>query len=64
MQYSKTVLIEKIDRTAMILAGDVGGSMPQPEPDAPVDAHGSQVELLKKSRCFQSLTNEVFDLQI
>jgi glucokinase len=26
MQYSKTVLIEKIERTAMILAGDVGGT--------------------------------------
>jgi hypothetical protein len=24
------------------------------DPDAPVDVHGSQVELLKKSRCFQS----------
>jgi len=30
--------------------------LPQPEPDAPIDVHGSQVELLKKSRCFQSST--------
>ena len=30
--------------------------LPQPDPDAPVDVHGSQVELLKKSRCFQSST--------
>jgi hypothetical protein len=28
--------------------------LPQFDPDAPVDVHGSQVELLKKSRCFQS----------
>jgi hypothetical protein len=28
--------------------------LPKPEPDAPIDVHGSQVELLKKSRCFQS----------
>jgi len=27
--------------------------LPQPDPDAPIDVHGSQVELLKKSRCFQ-----------
>jgi Cytochrome c554 and c-prime len=27
--------------------------MPQPDSDAPVDVHGSQVELLRKSRCFQ-----------
>ncbi|MGA8443387.1 MAG: multiheme c-type cytochrome [Candidatus Sulfotelmatobacter sp.] len=26
----------------------------QPDPDAPVDVHGSQVELLEKSRCFQA----------
>jgi hypothetical protein len=30
--------------------------LPQPDPNAPVDVHGSQVELLKKSRCFQSST--------
>jgi len=30
--------------------------LPQPDPDAPIDVHGSQVELLKKSRCFQSST--------
>jgi Cytochrome c554 and c-prime len=30
--------------------------LPQPDPDAAVDVHGSQVELLKKSRCFQSST--------
>jgi len=30
--------------------------LPQPEPDAPIDVHGSQVELLKKSRCLQSST--------
>jgi hypothetical protein len=28
--------------------------LPEPDPNAPVDVHGSQVELLKKSRCFQS----------
>jgi Cytochrome c554 and c-prime len=28
--------------------------LPQPEPKAEVDVHGSQVELLEKSRCFQS----------
>ena len=27
--------------------------LPKPEPDAPIDVHGSQVELLKESRCFQ-----------
>jgi Cytochrome c554 and c-prime len=31
-------------------------ALPQPNPDAPIDVHGSQVELLKKSRCFQSST--------
>ena len=30
--------------------------LPEPDPNAPVDVHGSQVELLKKSRCFQSST--------
>jgi Cytochrome c554 and c-prime len=30
--------------------------LPQPDPDAAIDVHGSQVELLKKSRCFQSST--------
>jgi hypothetical protein len=30
--------------------------LPQLAPDAAVDVHGSQVELLKKSRCFQSST--------
>jgi hypothetical protein len=30
--------------------------LPQPDPDAPIDVHGSQVELLKRSRCFQSST--------
>jgi hypothetical protein len=30
--------------------------VPHPDPDAPIDVHGSQVELLKKSRCFQSST--------
>src|ERR1700678_1147277 len=28
--------------------------LPQPDPSAKVDVHGSQVELLEKSRCFQS----------
>jgi cytochrome c554/c'-like protein len=28
--------------------------LPQPSPNAQVDVHGSQVELLEKSRCFQS----------
>lgn len=27
--------------------------LPRPDPDAPIDVHGSQVELLKRSRCFQ-----------
>jgi hypothetical protein len=31
-------------------------ALPQPNPEAPIDVHGSQVELLKKSRCFQSST--------
>jgi hypothetical protein len=31
-------------------------ALPQPDPDAPIDVHGSQVELLKRSRCFQSST--------
>jgi len=31
-------------------------ALPQSDPDAPIDVHGSQVELLKKSRCFQSST--------
>jgi hypothetical protein len=31
-------------------------ALPQPDPEAPIDVHGSQVELLKKSRCFQSST--------
>jgi len=26
----------------------------QPDPDAPLDVHGSQVEMLQRSRCFQS----------
>jgi hypothetical protein len=30
--------------------------LPEPDPDAPIDVHGSQVELLKRSRCFQSST--------
>jgi len=30
--------------------------LPPPGPDAPIDVHGSQVELLEKSRCFQSST--------
>lgn len=28
----------------------------QPDPDAVIDVHGSQIELLEKSRCFQSST--------
>jgi hypothetical protein len=28
--------------------------LPQPGPEADIDVHGSQVELLKKSRCYQS----------
>jgi hypothetical protein len=28
--------------------------LPEPAPDAIVDVHGSQVELLKRSRCYQS----------
>jgi Cytochrome c554 and c-prime len=28
--------------------------LPKPDPNAPIDVHGDQVELLKKSRCFQS----------
>jgi hypothetical protein len=31
-------------------------ALPQLAPDEAVDVHGSQVELLKKSRCFQSST--------
>ncbi|MGA8272494.1 MAG: multiheme c-type cytochrome [Candidatus Sulfotelmatobacter sp.] len=27
--------------------------LPQPDPSAPVDVHGSQVEMLERSRCFQ-----------
>jgi hypothetical protein len=27
--------------------------MPQPDPAAPIDVHGSQVEMLQRSRCFQ-----------
>ncbi len=27
--------------------------LPQPDPTAPVDVHGSQVEMLERSRCFQ-----------
>jgi Cytochrome c554 and c-prime len=34
--------------------------LPQPDPEAPVDVHGSQVELLRKSRCFQSSTMTCF----
>lgn len=30
--------------------------LPLPAADAPIDVHGSQVELLKKSRCYQSST--------
>ncbi len=30
--------------------------LPQPDPNAPIDVHGDQVELLKKSRCYQSST--------
>lgn len=30
--------------------------LPRPSPDAQVDVHGSQVELLARSRCFQSST--------
>jgi hypothetical protein len=29
-------------------------ALPQPDPNAQLDVHGSQVELLEKSRCFQS----------
>jgi hypothetical protein len=28
--------------------------LPAPDPDAPLDVHGNQVELLKQSRCFRS----------
>ena len=28
--------------------------LPRPDPNAPIDVHGSQVELLRKSRCFRS----------
>jgi hypothetical protein len=28
--------------------------LPRPDPNAPLDVHGSQVELLQRSRCFQS----------
>jgi hypothetical protein len=28
--------------------------LPPPDPDAPLDVHGNQVELLKQSRCFRS----------
>jgi len=28
--------------------------LPPPDPSAPIDVHGSQVELLKRSRCFES----------
>jgi hypothetical protein len=28
--------------------------LPRPDPSAPLDVHGNQVELLRKSRCFQS----------
>ena len=28
--------------------------LPHPDPDAPIDVHGSQVELLRKSHCFES----------
>jgi hypothetical protein len=28
--------------------------LPQPDPDSPIDVHGDQVGLLKKSRCYQS----------
>jgi len=30
--------------------------LPPPDPTAPIDVHGSQVELLTRSRCFQSST--------
>ena len=30
--------------------------LPPPDPGAPIDVHGNQVELLKRSRCFQSST--------
>jgi hypothetical protein len=29
-------------------------ALPPPDPNSPIDVHGSQVELLEKSRCFQS----------
>jgi Cytochrome c554 and c-prime len=28
--------------------------LPQPDPNAPLDVHGSQVEMLRESRCFQA----------
>ena len=31
-------------------------ALPRPAADAPIDVHGSQIELLTKSRCFQSST--------
>jgi hypothetical protein len=34
--------------------------LPRPDPSAQVDVHGSQVELLKRSRCFQSSTMTCF----
>lgn len=34
--------------------------LPRPDPNAPVDVHGSQVELLKRSRCFQSSSMTCF----
>ncbi|MBV8052807.1 MAG: hypothetical protein JOZ80_16590 [Acidobacteriaceae bacterium] len=30
--------------------------LPSPDPNVPIDVHGSQVELLRKSRCFESST--------
>jgi hypothetical protein len=29
-------------------------ALPQPDPNAPIDVHGDQVGMLRKSRCFQS----------
>jgi len=30
--------------------------LPRPDPDAPLDVHGSQIEMLKQSRCFAAST--------
>lgn len=48
-----TVLVPSLSfKAGDVLSNDL--ELPKPGPDTPVDVHGNQVQLLERSRCFQS----------